>query len=312
MQTSQEEIVAQIRMARYNATVTALRFVHQNLLVARVRPDRGPVSFEPGQYVVLGLGIWEPDDESATPGDAAAPNETLIKRPYSIACRILDERGRLVRPTDEEELEFYITRVPAHLPGRPALTPRLFRLKEGGRLHVGERAHGRYSLANVQAHHDVLLFATGVGEAPHTAMLAELLARRHVGRIVCATCARWQRDLAYLMVHRELERRYANYRYVALTTREPENVDASHPAYAGKQYLQTWARSGGIEAALGHPLAPDRTQAFLCGNAGMIGAAPRAPANATPASDGMIAALLQLGFQLDRPGQPGNLYVEEY
>ena len=57
----------------------------------------------------------------------------------------------------------------------PALTPRLFALKEGDRIQLGERITGHYTLDLVKEGDAVVFLATGTGEAPHNYMLWELL-----------------------------------------------------------------------------------------------------------------------------------------
>ena len=52
------EQIAELRKARYNATVTRLRRVHPDLMVLRVKPDFRRPPHKPGQYAVLGLGYW--------------------------------------------------------------------------------------------------------------------------------------------------------------------------------------------------------------------------------------------------------------
>src|SRR5690606_8327700 len=118
----------------------------------------------------------------------------------------------------------------------------------------------------------VVLAATGTGEAPHNAMAAELLGTGHRGRIVVVTTARMRKDLAYLPTHRRLEAQFANYRYLALTTREPENIDPQAPGYCGKRYLQDYFASGALEQDAGITLDPRSTHVYLCGNPQMIGA----------------------------------------
>ncbi len=49
-----------LRETHYNATVAAVRHVHEALMILRVVPDQGPLIFQPGQYTLLGLGAWEP------------------------------------------------------------------------------------------------------------------------------------------------------------------------------------------------------------------------------------------------------------
>src|SRR4029077_13405980 len=97
----------------------------------------------------------------------------------------------------------------------PALTPRLFMLREGDRLVLGEKIAGQYTLDPVKPGDTVLFLATGTGEAPHNYMLWELLHRGHTGRILSACCVRYRRDLGYLAIHEELMRRHPSYTFLA-------------------------------------------------------------------------------------------------
>jgi ferredoxin--NADP+ reductase len=303
-----------LRQELYNAAVVGLTRVHEDLMILHVRQDDGRLDFLPGQYTVLGLGDWEPHVEGTQAEAPVNNNEPkLIKRAYSISCQLLDRTGHLVRATDEEALEFYIALVRGGHPP-PALTPRLFHLEIGDRLFLAPRVHGRYILPDLDAETNLVFAATGTGEAPHNAMLAELLSRQHRGRIVSTTCVRFHKDLAYLEKHRELERRFSNYRYLTLTTREPENLDSNHPGYVGKRYLQDYFESGAFERESGLTLDPADTQVFLCGSPGMIGVPMRAhdPSKRYPAPKGMIEVLEERGFELDRPHGPGNIHFEKY
>ena len=294
--------------AYYNATVVQVREVHAALRIIRVRPDGHRLTFQPGQYTTLGLGTWERNDKGHN--IAAARKPLLIRRAYSISCSMLDDNGRLLRSGDSDDLEFYIALVTGSDAPRPRLTPRLFALRSGARLYVSRHAYGRYTLASVGANEQVVFVATGTGEAPHNAMLAELLSSGHSQPIVSITCVRHRNDLAYLAVHRELEQRFSNYRYLALTTREPENVDSAAPNYIGKQYLQDYFASGKFERMSGIMLDPKRTHVFLCGNPDMVG---------VPTHDdqrllktGMAQILVSRGFDLDHAGHSGNLHYESF
>ena len=117
-------------------------------------------------------------------------------------------------------------------------------------------------------------------------MIAELLRRGHEGRILSAVCVRYRKDLAYNEQHAVLVERYPNYRYLPLTTREPENE-------GDKVYIQDLLASGKLETELGvpprpsrHPCVPmrkpghdrparvDRERVGLPGNSGDLSAAP--------------------------------------
>ena len=213
--------VEQLRQQHYNAVVTDISNIHDELMLLRVKPDGARLKFEPSQYAVLGLGFWEPRIAGTQSEQIAADKrERIIKRAYSISCRLIDEGGDLVRANAEYELEFYITLV-RKATEPPALTPRLFNLKIGDRVYLSPRAFGHYTLQDILPDDQIILAATGTGEAPHNAMIAELLAHGHRGSIACITCVRYRQDLGYLEKHRELEQRFKNYRYILLTTREP-------------------------------------------------------------------------------------------
>lgn len=306
--------IQHLRTAHYNSVLEELRLVHADLGVFRVRPDDGPLDFEPGQYTVLGLGTWEcrVTGTQLEPTESAAA-ETLIQRAYSISCPLLDRAGILQRANGASVLEFYVTLV-RHAAKPPALTPRLFALQPGARLYCGPRAHGHYSLAGVLPDQTVVFAATGTGEAPHNAMLAELLSRGHRGQIVMVTCARYQRDFGYIEEHRRLERRFANYRYLPLTTRERENLDPQAAGYTGKRYLQDYFASGAFEVDSDCHLDASSTHIFLCGAPDMIGV-PRRTHDVEqryPQPRGMVEVLEGRGFQIDLPHAPGRLHFEKY
>lgn len=306
--------VDELRKATYNATVAAIHRVHDELMILRVRPDLPEYPFEAGQYVVLGLGYWEPRVADAQAEDPNTINyEALIKRAYSVSCRMLDAEQRLSTVAEDDDLEFYIFLVrQAETP--PALTPRLFCLQSGDRLYLGPRPHGHYCLDRVGPEDNVLFVGTGTGEAPHNAMIAELLRRGHPGKIACITCVRRKADLAYEAKHRYLEQNYPNYRYVPLTTREPENLDDTRPDYVGKRYVQDVLREAGVAEELGFALDPQRTQVYLCGNPAMIGVPLRTrdQTKRYPTPLGMVEVLENQGFHIDQPHHPGNIHFEKY
>ena len=132
--------------------------------------------------------------------------------------------------------------------------------------------------------------------------------------IASVVCVRWNRDLAYSSEHRVLEKRYPNYRYLTLTTREPENLDADAPGYVGKKYLQEYFECGDFADNAGFQLSPRNCQVFLCGSPDMIGVPRHShdPASRYPKPKGMVEVLEQQGFQVDEPHKPGNVHFEKY
>ena len=292
---------------RYNATVTHIRRIHDDLLILWVRPDFGRLEYLPGQYAILGLGTWEPPVPCEESIDD--PPRLLIRRAYSMSHTPVDEHGRLLRPGDSAELEFYISLVRQGKPGRPLLTPRLFLLEPGRRLFLHPQARGSYTLENVPQAANVLFAATGTGEAPHNAMVAQLLSAGHRGQLASIVCVRQRRDLPYAEAHRQLTKQFSNYRYLPLTTREPENLDSSSPGFVGKKYVQDILTSSAAEQTLGFPLTPQNCHVFLCGNPDMLGLVPTATATERP---GAIATLQEAGFTIDTPVDPGNIHIERF
>lgn len=313
-QLSEQEI-ADLRLANYNAGVTHVRSVHDELMVFRVRPDGGVPRFEAGQFTSLGLGYWEPRVPD-TQAEHLSDDEVrkLVQRAYSISFPIVDAAGAVLRCVDCDFLEFYVALIRESPGTPPALTPRLFGLKPGDRLFVGTKIAGHYTLSRVADGHDVIFLATGTGEAPHNAMIAELLARGHSGRIISVVCVRQRVDLAYHAVHVALEQRFPNYRYLPLTTRESINIDRGHAGYVGKQYIQDLITTGRLETELGHTFRPNGTHFFLCGSPAMIGVphADEEGRHIYPRPTGVVELLEQRGFHANLHGHSGNVHFEKY
>lgn len=306
------EEIAQARSKRYNGTVLSIAKANSDLMILRVKPDFPRPPHLPGQYCTLGLGNWEPrfpgcQEEPLEPKDEAK----VVRRAYSIACSVLDESGKLLNISATDWLEFYIVLVRENVGGKPpALTPRLFMLKPGDRINIGEKITGHYTLESIKPDSNILFLATGTGEAPHNYMLWELLTKGHQGRILSACCVRYRRDLGYVKIHEELARRHPNYKYLALTTREAETL--KH-----KVYIQDLITSGQMEEHLGQPLDPARTHVFLCGNPKMIGVPVKDKDTGErkyPEPTGVIEILEKRGFQTDNHAAKiaGNIHFEEY
>jgi ferredoxin--NADP+ reductase len=307
------EEIADARQRRYNGTVTWLRKPNPDLLIMRVTPDFPVPPHRAGQYCSLGLGNWEPrfpgaQPENLKPGDEAK----LVRRAYSISSSIVDDAGELIDRDAAGYLEFYITLVKEGSdPDKPpGLTPRLFLLREGDRLNIGDKITGHYTLEHVKPGDTVLFLGTGTGEAPHNYMTWELLRTGHAGKILNACCVRYRRDLGYLPVHQHLMRRFPSYQYLALATREADTVGR-------KVYIQDLITSGQLEDELGEKLDPAKTHVYLCGNPKMIGVPVKnkeTGAREYPQPTGVIEILEARGFRADAAAAKvkGNVHFEEY
>jgi ferredoxin/flavodoxin---NADP+ reductase len=308
------EAVQSLRETHYNATLLERIDIHHDLFRLRVRPDDGFKAYDPGQYVALGLGNWEPRIQ---PSQEEILDERrlqkVVRRAYSISCPMLSSnRHSLLTCSDVDYLEFYITLVRhgAELTSKaPALTPRLFMLRPGDRLIAESKITGHYTLAGVKPDDTVLMISTGTGEAPHNAMTAHLLKNGHRGKIINTTTVRNRIDLGYLDEHQRLMDMFPQYRYLPMSTRDPENLDPSHPSYVGKQYIQQWYTSGRLAELADDPLSPSNTHVFLCGNPAMIGIARSGEPPAEPL--GMLPLLVKDGFTNEEPG-PGHVRFEKY
>lgn len=303
--------VSEFRTQRYNSTVCLLVKINSDLMILRVKPDQPLKTHKPGQYTLLGLGNWEPrfpGTQDELPG--SVEESKLARRSYSISSSVLDENGVVAEAQHKDWLEFYIVLVrKTNSDKAPSLTPRLFMLREGDRIFMGDKITGAYNLDKVKPDDTVVLLSTGTGEAPHNYMLQQLIYQGHKGQIIAACCVRQKMDLGFLDLHQSLAQKQSNYHYFPLTTRD---LDAT----GRKRYIQDLVKDGDIDKANGEPLNPDKTHVFLCGNPAMIGVPEKNRETGEytyPQTEGIIEILEKRGFRADRGHQDsGNIHFEEY
>lgn len=298
--------IDELRGTHYNAAITEFERSHSDLWLLRVKPDHGDTHHLAGQYASLGLGYWEPRADGALDSGFERSWDKLIRRSYSISSPLFDRRGYLFDPCRSPELEFYIVLVPPSSERIPALTPRLALKRPGDRIYLGPKVAGRYTLTSVaDPRHQVIFLATGTGEAPHNAMIVELLRNGHRGPIVSVVSVRYQTDLGYLDRHRQLEKWFDNYRYLPLVTRERDQP---------KLYVQDVIGGELLRERFGVSLDPQRTDVYMCGNPLMIGLPEWGEDGQArfPEPTGASQLLMEQGFMVDRRGKPGNVHYEEY
>jgi ferredoxin--NADP+ reductase len=298
-----------LRRKHYNATITGERIHTGTVMIIQVTPDAPVPEPRPGQWMEMGLGIWEPVRDGAEGGNVkrAAP-DSLVLRAYSLSSPILTPNlVRFLEPGEWDGLEFFLSLVvpPEERAQRvPNLTGRLFCLRPGDRLFLADTPMGEYTLDPVRPEENVLFLATGTGEAPHNMMIWDLLRRGHPGRVASIVSARRRADLAYESVHRRLAELVPGYRYTGFSTRDPES-DGKH--------IQDYLTEGRIETMAGFPLDPATTRIYLCGNPGLIGPPRRLQGKRVfPESTGMVELLEERGFNADPDRGPVNVHHERY
>ena len=263
----------------YNATVIGREEINPQLLVVRIQADATLFDFKPGQFAVLGLLGNEPRVPEAAAEEAATPPDKLIRRAYSIASSSVERRY----------LEFYLALVTSG-----QLTPRLFALRPGGRLFLGPKASGIFTLDRVPSGKAIVLIATGTGLAPYVSMLRTMLVNETQRRFVILHGARFGWDLGYRAELESLARLRPNFTYIPSITR-PEQDPTFH-GHTGR--IQALLEKGVLEKDSGITLEPSQADVFLCGNPDMIK---------------IVKAMLEAkGFTGDQAGKPGNIHVEEY
>ncbi len=265
----------------YNATVTDRSEPAPGTICLRVRLDQGSISFEPGQYTVLGLHRSSPriaDSPLDAPDLSAEPGDPMIRRPYSITSNSRDD-----------ELEFVVSLVRSG-----SLTPRLFNLQVGGRLFVEPKAHGAFTMERSSGNRDLLLVATGSALAPYISMLRTEFPENHETLSVVVHAAAAAGDLVFRNQMEDLADGSRNFTYVPLVS----ELDAE--GWSGQVGTPTSLLSGSeLEDLLGLPLSPDRFDVFLSGSPEMI--------------DSVTEELVKRGFSTGAADDPEtNIFMERY
>lgn len=257
-------------MSEYSENATLIERIElsNELQVIRVLPDSGVPIFEPGQYAELALL-----DHTQN------PVTHIDRRAYSIASA----------PSEKKYLEFYLVLVPGGI-----LTPHLLKLPLGGRLWVGPKIKGKFTLGAAPTGKDFVFVATGTGLAPFVSMLREYKDLNRWNRAVIIHGARHQADLGYVDELTQLSTQYSNIFYIPTLTREEKN--SSWTGHRGR--ILSVLEDAHFGKATGFDPHPETTHFFLCGNPDMI--------------NSMEARLVSLGFKLHSKKDPGNIHFESY
>jgi ferredoxin-NADP reductase len=191
-----------------NATLVGREPLTDDIHVLRVRPDDGPLSFHPGQYVSLGLwhdGAW-------------------LQRPYSPAGQ-----------PDDRELELLVRHVSG---GR--LTPLLWSTPTGTRVRLGS-AKGLFRLMPDDRRLHVFV-ATGTGIAPMVAMASALLQLAVPPPLVVVHGVRHAAELAFRERLEQWRQQSPELVYIPAASRSDGSEPGVHRARALDLLPEVWAQ----------------------------------------------------------------------
>ncbi len=216
------------------AVVTSRRDVNSSLWVLRLAPEQ-KVSFQPGQYVTLGL-----------PGQ-----QRMIERPYS-----------LVSSPREPELEFFL-----ELVQDGQLTPNLYTVPVGGLVFMRPSAKGHFLFDRQSGRRNHLMVCTVTGVAPFLSMLRDFSAAEKEGsafpyRIAVLQSGSLALELGYLEELTRYAHEHSWLHYIPSVSRIW--LDSSWKGEVGRaeDVVRKHMDSHGFTSA--------DTTAYMCGNPNMI------------------------------------------
>ena len=262
---------------KYNATITEIVDITPDIKIFQITPDFGKLDFKAGQFAVLGL-----------PDDPDNPDGEWHRRAYSIASA-----------PDKPTVGFYIVLVSDAAPPAPPakLTPRMWKLKEGDKIFLGEKVAGHMLLPDDLGVKNLLFIATGTGIAPFASMLMdrneEIFGGKH--KVCIVQGARHSCELGFkgFFINRE-KKSPDTFFYYPVVSRPKESEQWT--GFTGR--VQNVLASGEIEKNFGCQINPKTTEIFLCGNPLMV--------------DQVVEHFEALGFTRNTPNTPGNLHFDKH
>lgn len=281
VQNAAEQAGAPVAGPQLNAVVLQREEVASGLLIIRVAAkDWAVPAFKPGQYATLGLPGAAPRIDLSDPDDPPVDPQKLIRRAYSVASS----------SHEGEYLEFFVTLVRSG-----SLTPRLFALRPGDQLFLGQKITGMFTLDMVRPDANLVLAATGTGLAPYMSMLRTLLEPGGPRHFAVVHGARHSWDLGYRSELLTLQRLCKNFAYIPVVS-SPEEEPVPWTQSTG--WVQGVWNSNAIGHAWGMQPTPENTHVFLCGNPAMV--------------EEMVTLLAKQGFKEHTRKEPGQVHVERY
>jgi len=265
----------------FNAIVSQIVQVSPSMKIFRIAPDGWELpDFISGQFAALALPATAERVAEATPDYEEYEEGKMIKRVYSIASS----------SKSKEFIEFYISLVRSG-----ALTPRLFNLKVGDKIELGQRMVGMFTLEQVPENNNVVLVATGTGVAPYISMLRSNIMSNNKRKIAVIHGAANSWDLGYRSELMLLENLSDRFKYI------PTIIDAKKevaPWSGDTRFVQDMWAAGVIDEAFGEKPLPENTHIFLCGNPKMV--------------ESMYKHLEADGFKEHKRKSPGEIHIESW
>jgi ferredoxin--NADP+ reductase len=262
-----------------NARIAQRIDMSPDLIILRVIPDGWELSdFKPGQFAVLGLPGTSKRTDFSDPEEQPSNPDKIIKRAYSIASS----------SAHKEYIEFYVALVRSG-----ALTPRLFALKPGDSIFMGQKFTGMFTLDMINEDVHLIMLSTGTGLAPYMSMLRTVLKPSMKKNFVIVHGARHSWDLGYRSELMTLRNVCDNLTYIPILSR-PNEENVKWGGEIG-HVQNIWENKLDLL-----PFTPDpkNTHILLCGNPGMI--------------DGMVEKLSNEGYSENKKKSPGNIHLERY
>ena len=204
--------------------------------------------FDNGQFVMIGLGVAQPDGSSKP-----------LLRAYSIASA-----------NWEEQLEFFSIKVPDG-----PLTSRLQHIRPGDQVLVGRKPTGTLLISDLHPGRNLYLLGTGTGFAPWLSIIKDPETYERFENVILCHGVRRAADLAYRdYIEKELPRHEflgevisRQLRYFPAVTRE----DFSYDGRDHRGRMTDMMATGQMMQYLGlDALDPEHDRAMICGSPQML------------------------------------------
>ena len=194
--------------------------------------DVPPASYEPGQFVRVGL--QDGDD--------------IVARPYS-----------LVSTPQETYLEVYFNIVE-----EGPLSPRLFYLKAGDDVLVSDNPSGFLTVSEIPPCNHLWMIATGTGIGPFISILKSQAVWEKFEKIMLCYSVSYAEELAYQEVIEQVAMTHGEqFCYVPIVTRE------SYAQGLGKR-IPTLMQDSSLEQHTGISINAENSHVMMCGSSDMI------------------------------------------